>query len=109
MKKFKISLIAVLAVIMGIAGSAFTVKQAVKKTDTFYFRYIPDNRNAGLQTPSNWESVEGPTSVCSNTSGVNCVMHLDVEPVDGKPDFSTAGITSDSQIDALTDTFKDEE
>ena len=108
MKKSKISLVAVIAVIIAFAGSAFTVKHSdTKKADTFYFKYVP-NSPEGLMTESNWVTADGPTDGCSESSGVNCIIHLSVAPVDGQPDFTTAGISNTGDIDLVTDSRKGE-
>jgi hypothetical protein len=97
-----------MAVIIAVVGSAFTLKQSFKKTDTlYYFKYNQPTRT-GLTTASNWTVADPQDVGCNSSEGVNCIIHMTQSPVGSNPDFSSAGITSDSQVDALTDSFKDQ-
>ena len=106
MKHLKISVTAMIAVIIALAGSAFTIKHTpAPKTTTYYYQYGP-NTSDGLLIESNWQSVSGPSVGCSG-SGVNCVIHLSAGPDQfGNPDFDAAGISDMDALNAVTNSRK---
>lgn len=102
MKKMRISMTAILAVIIALVGSAFTVKQNVKSQDTYYFKYSQTS-SQGLMTESNWDEVPSVAAGGCEDNALNCVIELDVAPdQNGNPDFGAAGITNTGHIDAVT-------
>jgi hypothetical protein len=106
MKKLKISLLAIFAIVIGIAGSAFTVKPVVKKMNNYFYQYQPNNTD-GLMVDANWQSIPSVESASCSGSGVICVVHLSVAPDEsGNPDLNAAGIDDPSDFDALVDSRK---
>jgi|SRR5665213_1304715 len=78
MKKFKISMIAAMAIILGIAGSAYTAKPAVKHNHTMHYIEFngSDNSKSQIEASGNWLDlgIEQPTLTCDETSGVVCYV-----------------------------------
>jgi hypothetical protein len=106
MKKFKISLLAIFAIVIGIAGSAFTTRPSVKPLDTYFYKYQPNNTD-GLMVDANWQSIPSVESASCSGNGVICVVHLSVAPDEfGNPDLNAAGIDDPSDFDALVDSRK---
>lgn len=94
MKKLKISLIALFAVVLGIAGSAFTTKQ-MKLSDTTYHYTSGSAELEDMQLIDNWVAEEPG---CGQTGDIPCAV-----PFDGnRSAFQTYlnGITSVSELNA---------
>lgn len=102
MKKF---LLPLLAVLLAVATSAFTV---VKDSTTYYYRYSQTG-SAGLLNEDNFDYIgESPSSIGCNDGEINCVIVLGVAPdMDGHPDFSAAGINDREDLDAVTVYWKE--
>ena len=79
MKKTKISMLAALAILSGIAVSAFTAPPVVKHTGMTN-RYIQftgqDNSDDEIQAPENWQDLgtQPPSLSCSSSSGIVCFV-----------------------------------
>jgi hypothetical protein len=60
---------------------------------------------------SKWFVVSSPEAGCSSEVDVNCTIHLNDGPrnLAGNPDFSAAGITSQSTLNTVTDNWKPSE
>ena len=101
MKKFKISIFAIFAIMLGIAGSSFTVKKG-HESGPYYFKYNGTDAQ-GVMTEANWSPASSADENCSNpTTGVNCFIQLDIEAVSGHPDFVSAGIETQNDLDLVT-------
>jgi len=78
MKKFKISMIAVMAIVLGIAASAFTAKPTVKHNHTMHFIQFTgsDNSKPEIEASGNWLDLgtDEPTLTCDEASGVVCYV-----------------------------------
>jgi len=82
MKNLKISLMAILAIALGIAGSAFTGKAPVKQKNLtlHYFEFMgSDNSNGQIQAASNWVDLgtDEPTLTCDKATGIVCYVEFD--------------------------------
>lgn len=70
MKKIKVSIFAVMAIVMGIAASAFTTKTPAKSPDTlFFYKYqLTSTTQANIQNIANYKreslSCSGTNHVC---------------------------------------------
>lgn len=87
MKKFKISLVAIFAIVIAIAGSAFTANH--KTTETIYHYISSSNQLADMQVIDNWVAEEPG---CGTSGNIPCAV-----PFDGdRNQFETylAGFTS---------------
>jgi type 1 fimbria pilin len=78
MKKFKISMLAVVAIVMGIAASAFTNLNVPQNYHAMhYIRYDgTDNSNGQIEASSNWVDLgtQEPALSCSDQTGVVCFV-----------------------------------
>lgn len=75
-------MIAVIAIVMGIAASAFTNQPTVKQNDNamHYIQFTgTDNSNGQIQAPGNWSDLGTgtPTLTCDKTTGVVCFVKFD--------------------------------
>jgi hypothetical protein len=107
MKKFKFSMVAILAIVLGIGVSAFTVKQHMKDPPIRYYQFMGSSQQ--LLVESQWDEVQSTTaSGCNSQSGVNCTITLsgDGAQVD-HPDFQAAGIDNQTKLDDVTNSFRD--
>lgn len=104
MKKRRL-LLPMLAVLFAIAASAFTV---VKDSTTYYYRYSQTG-SGGLLNEDNFDFIgESPSSTGCNEGDINCVIALGVAPdMNGHPDFSSAGISDQEDLDAVTVFWKE--
>ena len=108
MKKFKISFVAIFAIVLGIAGSAFTLKPQVKKVDSYFYQFN-SNSSTDLMDEENWTPVDSRSESCSSTPDLSCVIHLQYEPdVEGHPDFVLEGIDDPEDFENITDSWKPE-
>ena len=108
MKKIKISMVAIMAVIIALVGSAFTVKKSVKLEDTFYYKYSLTS-SEGLLTESNWDEVESVMAGGCSDHALNCVIAIEVAPDEnGHPNFTTAAIDDTGDLDAVTESRQPE-
>jgi hypothetical protein len=71
MKKIKISIFAVLAIVMGIAASAFTANQWPETFDATYY-YVGDNTLAQMQDPAKWLN---SGTACNPTGTKPCTIN----------------------------------
>ena len=78
MKKFKISMIAVMAIVLGIAASAFTAKSTVKHNHTMRFIEFTcsDNSKGQIEASGNWLDLgtSEPILTCDEGSGIVCYV-----------------------------------
>ena len=107
MKKFKISLFALAAILIA-ATTAFTTKADVKKTDDIHYYQFTENTSTNLMDDSKWVEVSGPAEGCSSYVDLNCTIQLETAPRNqaGNPDFSASGITSPTALDNATVNWK---
>jgi len=81
MKKIKVSIFAVIAIVMGIAASAFTNGKVTPVSDAMhYIRYDgADNSNTQIQASGNWVDLgtQEPALTCSEPNGVVCFVKFD--------------------------------
>lgn len=107
MKKFKISLFALAAIIIA-ATSAFTTKADLTKTDTIHYYQFSENTSTNLMDDSKWVEVSGPAEGCGSEVDLNCTIQLETAPRNsaGNPDFSASGITSPTALNAATVNWK---
>lgn len=87
MKKIKVSIFAVIAIVMGIAASAFTPKEVLNKSDNlFYYRYASSQTDqTNIQTISNYER---SSLSCSGTNHVCGVLLPTDKSLGQQPDAS---------------------
>lgn len=96
LKKFRIGL-PFLALVLGVAASAFTgkVKQSSLEQRWFY----TEETTAGENDPSNYEKLSGQDALCPGNSAVYCVIeapeHLNsMGQPDGTPDLTNITVIS---------------
>lgn len=81
MKHLKISMVALFAIVMGIAASAFTNLNLPQNNHAMHFlRYDgTDNSNTEIQESSNWVDLgtQEPALSCSDETGVVCFVKYD--------------------------------
>ncbi|MGH2647910.1 MAG: hypothetical protein ACRDE8_10100, partial [Ginsengibacter sp.] len=82
MKKIKISMIAVVAIFLGIAVSAFTDKPTEKQKGhtVHFFEFNGMNNSDGqIQATWNWQDLGTgtPTLTCNQGSGIVCYVDYD--------------------------------
>ncbi len=108
MKKFKVSLYAVAAIIIA-ATSAFTTKADLKKKENVFYYRFTETTSANLLDESKWQNVDGLAEGCSSFKDLNCTIEVEQAPnQSGHPtDFSAVGITSTGDLDAVTDNWKE--
>jgi hypothetical protein len=81
MKKFKMSTIAIIALVLGIAANAFTMRPA-EKTGSLTMHYIqftgPDNSDDEIQSADNWTDLgtQPPTLTCNAGTGIVCYVQF---------------------------------
>lgn len=111
MKKFKISMIAVVALVMGIAASGFTNHKVPNSSHTMhYIRYDgTDNSNAELQASSNWVDLgtQDPDLSCSDQTGVVCFVKYDGDLASFQTYVSNKTI-SDLETAGIIQAFREE-
>ena len=93
MKKIKLSLIAVAALIVGAAGSAFTAPAAGPTANSYfefdYLHYLPTQAN--VQDESKWVKVSD-LGACNNNPTKACRIEVQPTYVSGSTLLSTANI-----------------
>jgi hypothetical protein len=106
MKRIKIGL-PIIAFVLAIAASAFTVKP----TFSYFYRFTPDSSTAGLMNEENYVSIgQAPSSTGCSNGDLNCLIELSVAPdANGHPDFQTAGIDDEADLDAVTVYWKQDQ
>ena len=70
MKKIKVSIFAVIAIVMGIAASAFTTNVKPKAFDATYY-YVGNNTLAQMQDPDEWLN---SGTACSPSGSKPCTI-----------------------------------
>jgi len=77
MKKLKISMIAVMAIVLGIAASAYTARPAVKqKNMTMHYIEFTGSTNADVGDPGQWDDLGTgtPSLTCNKATGTVCFV-----------------------------------
>ena len=92
MKKIKVSIFAVIAIVMGIAASAFTAHLKPKAIDATYY-YVGDNTLAQMQEPAKWLN---SGTACNPTGSKPCT--IDWTGTRAQFDAHVQSFTSTSQV-----------
>lgn len=74
MKQFKFSLIAIVAIVMGIAGSAFTHKPVPKAGEVAWYIY---NGSGAMDDPASYHFDDGSEPACPSSIQELCAIQVE--------------------------------